>query len=209
VNPVAAGLVTDPAGYPLSGHREAIGRSRTEILDSQALLELFGEDHLSQMRTAYLDWVRSVAEAKWLELGLRELPWWADAADAEEIVGSNPRRPVETHDQRKLTEDRLPLDLSQIVLAICAVTEVQLVDLCSRKRQSEIAGVRWDIAAIAVGRYGHRICDLAAILSKNAGSVSRWLTEADRRQTSDPEYRTHLDHLEHIVVEVAVQNITM
>ena len=80
---------------------------------------------------------------------------------------------------------------------------------CSRKRQSEIAGVRWDLAAIAVGRYGHRICDLAAILNKNAGSVSRWLTEADRRQTSDPEYRTHLDHLEHKMVEVAVQNITM
>ena len=113
-----------------------------------------------------------------------------------------------TH-QRKLTEDRFPLDLSQIVRAICAVTAVQLVDLCSRKRQSEIAGVRWDLAAIAVGRYGHRICDLAAILNKNAGSVSRWLTEADRRQTSDPEYRTHLDHLEHKMVEVAVQNITM
>jgi len=209
LNPVAAGLVTDPASYPLSGHREAIGRSRTEILDSQALLELFDERHPSMMRTAYLDWVRAVAKEKWLEQGLRELPWWMDAADAEEIVGADPRRPVETYDQRKLTEDRFPLDLSQIVRAICAVTEVQLVDLCSRKRQSEIAGVRWDLTAIAVGRYGHRICDLAAILNKNAGSVSRWLTEADCRQASDSEYRTHLDHLERKMVEVAIQNITM
>jgi len=83
LNPVVAGLVSDPASYALSGHREAIGRSRTGILDSQALLELFGEDHPAQMRTAYLYWMRSVAEAKWLEQGLRELPWWIDAADAE------------------------------------------------------------------------------------------------------------------------------
>jgi hypothetical protein len=69
--------------------------------------------------------------------------------------------------------------------------------------------VRWDLAAIAVGRYGHRICDLAAALNKNAGSVSRWLTEADRRQASDSEYRTHLDHLECKIVELALQNITM
>jgi hypothetical protein len=196
LNPVAAGLVTDPADYPGSGHREALGRNTAKILDSHALLELFGEEDPVKMRSAYLCWVRSVAEAKWLEQGLRELPWWTDAADDEEIVGSDPRRPVETYDQRKLTEDRLPLDLSQIVRAMCSATGVKLVDLCSRKRRPEVSSTRWDVTAIAIGRYGHRICDLAEILKKNAGSVSRWLTEADHRQATDPEYRTHLDDLE-------------
>jgi len=209
LNPVAAGLVTDPADYALSGHREAIGRGRPGILDSQGLLELFGEEEPSRMRRAYLGWVRSVAEAKWLEQNLRELPWWTDASDADEIVGPDPRRPVETYDQQKLVEDRFPLDLPVIVDAICVLTGVRLTDLRSRKRRSEIANVRWDLAAIGVGRYGHRICDLAAILDKNAGSVSRWLTEADRRQASDSDYRTHLDHLEGRVVELALQNITM
>jgi len=209
LNPVAAGLVTDPADYALSGHREAIGQMRPQVLDSEALLELSGEEDPSLMRTAYLEWVRSVAEAKWLEMGLRELPWWTDASDAEEITAPDPRRPVETFDQRKMVEDRYPLDLSAIVNAICHITDVRLADLRSRKRRSEIANVRWDLAAIAVARYGHRVCDLAAILSKNAGSVSRWLTEAERRQASDPEYRTHLDHLERRVVHRAVQNITM
>jgi REP element-mobilizing transposase RayT len=96
-----------------------------------------------------------------------------------------------------------------IVDATCALAGVQLADLRSRKRRSEIANVRWDLAAIAVGRYGHRICDLAAILNKNPGSVSRWLTEADGRQATDADYRSHLDHLESRVVERALQNITM
>jgi REP element-mobilizing transposase RayT len=95
LNPVAAGLVTDPADYALSGHREAIGQMPPRILDSGAFLELFGEGDPSLMRKAYLRWVRYVAEAKWLEMGLRELPWWTDA-------GPDPRRPVETYDQRKL-----------------------------------------------------------------------------------------------------------
>ena len=89
------------------------------------------------------------------------------------------------------------------------VAPIGLADLRSRKRRSEIALVRWDLAALAVGRFGHRVCDLAVILNKNAGSVSRWLTEAERRQASDREYRTRLDCLERRVVDLAVQNITM
>jgi REP element-mobilizing transposase RayT len=209
LNPVAAGLVTDPADYALSGHREAIGQRRPRILDSGALVELFGEENPSLMRTAYLEWVRSVAEAKWLDMGLRELPWWTDASDAEEIVGPETRRHVETYDQRQLVEDRFPLDLSVIVDAICDLTGVRLADLRSRKRRSEIAEARWNLTAIAVGRYDHKVCDVAEVLSKNPGSVSRWLTEAGRRQASDPGYRTHLDHLERRVVDLAAQNITM
>lgn len=209
LNPVAAQLVTDPADYPLSGHREAIGRSCAGILDSRALLEVFGEEDPSRMRSAYLDHVRSVAEARWLDQGLHELPWWRDAEDAEEIADRDPRRPAETYDQRKLTDERLPLDLSDIVGAFCTIHEVELVDLRSRKRRSELAIVRRDLTAIAVGRYGHRICDLAEILKKNAGSVSRWLTEADRCQATDSGYQARLDHLERSMVEVAIQNITL
>ena len=209
LNPVAAGLVTDPADYALSGHREAIGTRRPRILASGALLELFGEEDPCLMRTAYLEWVRSVAEAKLLEMGLRELPWWTDASDAEEIVGPSPHRLVDTYDQRKLVEDRFSLDLSAIFDAICDPTGVRLADLRSRKRRSEIAKARRDLTAIAGGRYDHRVCDVAVILSKNAGSVSRWLTDAERRQISDPEYRAHLDHLERRVVDLAVQATTM
>jgi hypothetical protein len=37
LNPVAAGIVSDPAKYIMSGHREAIGRSRPMLLDVNGL----------------------------------------------------------------------------------------------------------------------------------------------------------------------------
>jgi hypothetical protein len=55
--------------------------------------------------------------------------------------------------------------------------------------------------AVAVGRFGHRVCDLAKLLRKNPGTVSRWLTEASRRSLSDPSYRTHLDILDSRIQE--------
>ena len=58
LNHVAAGLVTDPADYPLSGHREAIGSRPPSILDVKSLLEVFDATAPSLMRADYLNWVR-------------------------------------------------------------------------------------------------------------------------------------------------------
>ena len=179
LNPVAAGLVDDPADYELSGHREAIGRTPSNILDAPGLLELFDEEHPSKMRAAYMDWVRSIAEAKWLDHEVRELPWWKDANDAEEIAQPSASLPVETFDQQQVVENRPHLTLPEIVHAFSATAGVELVELSSRERRGEIARSRRDLTAVAVGRFGHRVCDLARILNKNSGTVSRWLTNAD------------------------------
>jgi REP element-mobilizing transposase RayT len=205
LNPVAAGLASDPADYRLSGHREAIGCTPPKILDTPSLLELFDEEEPSMMRKAYLDWVRSVAEAKWIGQELRELPWWREAKDEEEIVPPSAHLPVETHDQRRLVEDRPPLDLSQIVRAFCEITGVDPIELRSRRKHGAIARARLDLTAIAIGRFDHRVCDLANLLSKNPGSVSRWLTIVDRRLASEPSYRPELDQLEKRLTEKALE----
>jgi hypothetical protein len=157
------------------------------------------------MRKAYLDWVRSVAEAKWIGQELRELPWWREAKDEEEIVPPSAHLPVETHDQRRLVEDRPPLDLSQIVRAFCEITGVDPIELRSRRKHGAIARARLDLTAIAIGRFDHRVCDLANLLSKNPGSVSRWLTIVDRRLASEPSYRPELDQLEKRLTEKALE----
>ncbi len=64
-----------------------------------------------------------------------------------------------------------------------------------------------DLTAIAVGRFGHRVCDVARLLEKNPGTVSRWLTMADRRSLEDADYRAHLDKQDTKLAEPAKPKI--
>ena len=196
LNPVAAGIVTDPADYPLSGHREAIGSRAPTILDALSLLEVFDASDPALMRAEYLSWVRLVAEERWLDQGLKDLPWWQEAGDKEEIA--NPRRhtEAETYDQRKFGVDRMHVDLREILDRFERITGLTVVDLRSSKRGPVLPDGRVDLTAIAVGRFEHRVCDLAMLLRKNPGTVSRWLSKANRRMLLEPCYRAHLDSLD-------------
>ena len=61
LNPVAAGLVADPAEYALSGHREVTGRCRAHVIDRHAALRSFGSEHDPNPAEGYLRWVRNGA----------------------------------------------------------------------------------------------------------------------------------------------------
>jgi putative transposase len=203
LNPVAAGLVTDPAEYPLSGHREAIGSRPPTILDVKSLLEVFEASVPSLMRAEYLSWVRLVAEERWLDQGLSDLPWWQDAEDEDEIA--NPRRhaEAETYDQKRVNEDRVPVNLSELLERFEQITGMTALDLSSSRRGPVLPNGRIDLTAVAVGRFDHRVCDLTKVLCKNPGTVSRWLSKAERRSLHDPSYRSHLDDLDCRIQELS------
>jgi hypothetical protein len=74
-------------------------------------------------------------------------------------------------------------------------------DLRSSKRGPVLPSGRIDLTALAVGRFGHRVCDVAKLLRKNPGTVSRWLSKADSRSLHDPGYRKHLDDLDSRIQE--------
>jgi len=196
LNPVAAGLVADPADYRLSGHREVIGHRPAFLLDAKDLLELFGTPDPAEMRAEYLSWLRVVAEERWFHRGLAELPWWRDAENGEEIANPHRRGGVETYDQRAHEAERLQLDLDDLLERFEQVTGVTAADLGSAKRGPELPNWRVDLTAIVVGKYGHRVCDVAKALKKNPGTVSRWLTTADRKLLQELPYRSHLDDLD-------------
>jgi REP element-mobilizing transposase RayT len=196
LNPVAAGLVTDPADYHLSGHREAVGLRGAFILDVENLLGVFGTANPAEMRAEYLRWVRLVAEERRHENGLADLPWWKEASNQEEIANPHRHRGAETYDQRRATEDRVHIGLEELFDAFEHVTGMTVRDLRSTKRGPSLPSGRIDLTAIAVGRFGHRVCDVADRLKKNPGTVSRWFTKADRRSQYDPEYLSHLDDLD-------------
>jgi len=207
LNPVAAGLVADPADYPLSGHREAIARRAPFLLDVKDLLELFGTTDPAAMRAEYLTWLRLVANERWLDQGPTELPWWRDAEHEEEIANPHRHRGAETYDQRREENDRLFIDLDELLKRFEHVTGVSASDLRSTRRGPDLPNWRIDLTAIAVGRFGHRVCDVAKILEKNPGTVSRWLTKADSRLLQEPRYQAHLDDLDRRIQQLTTAKV--
>ena len=57
LNPVSAGLVSDPAGYPWSGHRELAGLAPPSLVDLRLALARFGTSP-EEARQGYLDMMR-------------------------------------------------------------------------------------------------------------------------------------------------------
>ncbi len=76
-------------------------------------------------------------------------------------------------------------------------------ELKSRSRSPAVANARALFAALAIERYGVSVTNVANLLGKNPGSVSRWLAQA-RAWLDEPSVCSQLDCIdEHIRTEHA------
>jgi REP element-mobilizing transposase RayT len=196
LNPVTAGLVKDPADYVYCGHRELIGACRPYIVDKFAALRSFSNTPTMSPAEDYLAWVRDVATAKWAERHLSELPWWTQAASDDEIADLQRHPTARSFDGRSLAENRVELALGKFVARMETVAGLSLADLSSRSRDPDLVRKRIELAALAIGRYRLRVCDIAALVRKHPNSVSKWLNKGLRLESSNPEFKARLDELD-------------
>ena len=196
LNPVAAGLVRDPADYRWSGHCELIGRGTNSLIDVSEALVSFGDDLASRQR-AYLRQIRFVQEARWLADGVRNLPWWKNVADDEQTV-EIPDAPAEA-----VWFDETPLHLEEpegLPLETFAEWfEDTVLDGASRLRsrcqRPRDAQLRRLFSVLAVMEMGYRNSDVSALLQRSPSSVSRWLSEGMALRSEDAEFKTQLVEL--------------
>ena len=80
LNPVAAGLVADPADHRASGHRELLGCSPVRLVDVDAALELFAGTR-RDARRVYLATLRGIQEKRLPGEAPGRLPWWQPEPD--------------------------------------------------------------------------------------------------------------------------------
>ncbi len=196
LNPVAAGIVTDPAEYVFSGHREVIGTCRPHVIDRQATLRSFGATYDVDPAEDYLCWVRAVAEARWAAQDVSALPWWAEAKHDDEIVDADRHPAATTFDGRKLAEERAKLELSEFTHRIESLSGHRLAELSSRTRSADQTDARIEFCTLAVGRYGLRVCDVSSLLCKHSNSVTKWLNRGLRRERDEPDFKSRLDQLD-------------
>jgi len=196
LNPVAAGLVEDPSEYVYSGHREIIGDCEPHLIDRPAALRGFGNSHGSRRAGRYLEWVRDIAEARWASQGISALPWWHQATNDDEIADPLRHPGARSFDGQILAEERLELDFGEFVAKLEELSSDMLTDLSSRSKNSDLVKRRVEFAALAVGRYGLRICDIATLLDKHPNSVTKWLNKGLRLERDASEFKTRIDNLD-------------
>jgi hypothetical protein len=193
---VAAAIVDDPADYVNSGHREIIGRSPSRLVDVSSVLVGFNDGITSDPRKRYLAWVRAVAEAKWFDQGLRELPWWKGARDVNEIVEPEDHPEASTFDGGTLDDNRPTVSIGDFVVHFEESTGHSMDRLSSPLRTSDLTEGRIEITMLAVTRFGLRSTELADVLRKHQSSLTRWLNLGLKQERDDKRFRDRINQLD-------------
>ena len=175
LNPVSARTVEDPAAHPWSGHSALIGKRQDRLMDVGSALVGFGET-LRDARKAYLEQIRLVAEARWIDAGVRRLPWWKNVSNDEQLIEEREADgAVDYRGEAFLESSLLRIGLEDAVNLVCEATGTSMADICGRSTSKVVAAARKASAIVAVDHLGHSVADVAHLLQKHPGSVSRWL----------------------------------
>jgi REP element-mobilizing transposase RayT len=206
LNPVAAGLVSDPVDYANSGHREIVGHRPTRLVDLSSVLIEFEDELGDGARDNYFKWIRNVAEAKWVDQGIEELPWWKSARDKDEIAAADEHPEAETYDGQSLNDDRIRCRLDEFVDLFERFTGRAIQDLASPLKTPALVEGRIELTLLGVSRYGVRSSDLAALLNKHPSSMSRWLNDGVSLERKDPTFLRRINHLDRQISAAARNN---
>lgn len=209
LNPVAAGIVNDPADYLQSGHREILGLRHPLLVDLPAIFAGYGSVTAAEGRREYLKWLCAVAEARWFAMDLQQLPWWAGASDTDEVVPLDKRSNAKTVDGLSLEENRPTLDFDDFLGRFELYSGHTLSVLSSPRRSTTLIQGRVELTLLAVNRYGFQSKVVAELLHKNRSSLTRWLNTGLRLQHQDPAFSDRINSLDHQIASPEVNNAAM
>jgi REP element-mobilizing transposase RayT len=206
LNPVAAGLVKDPAEHRNCGHGEILGLEPLRLVDLEELTRGFNDGFASDALRLYLSWIRDVAEARWVDQGFRELPWWKEARDLDEIADPERHPESRTFDDRSLDDDRVPLSIDEFGSFFEIHSGWELDDLSSMLKRPRLVRARIEYTILAVTRYGLRSTEAARLIRKHPTSVSRWIERGLADLRSSPSFRRRIDDLDRRISRSARTN---
>jgi len=196
LNPVAAGIVDDPAEYRWSGHQDLLGRRREPIVDVDEVLRVFGGTRRSA-RAAYVRRLKGAVEEEWIGEKPGRLPWWrlgrppkGEHEDPEDAVRERRKR------KRLGPEWRPDLDVDTFVTDVSEVLELDVDDLRSSSRSEELVDGRMLLMTLGVERYRLKVKALAENLRKSPDGMSQALARGIRKRAEDVEFRNKLGDLD-------------
>ena len=174
LNPVAAGLVDDPALYRWSGHSELLGLRKPDLVDVEEALLSFGSAP-GEARRRYLEFVRLYAETRNARAGIRNLPWWSTVTNDDETVAPTFGKRYQDFNGKAVSMDRPQVRLEELADSFCECLGIDFDELACRSTTRGVAEIRTIFASVAVEYFHHTSTEVATLLGKHPGSVSRYL----------------------------------
>lgn len=196
LNPVAAGIVEDPAEHRFCGHAEILGLQPLRLVDMEELALGFNDGVAGDARSLYLSWIRNVAEAIWIDQGVHELPWWKEARNLDEITVPEQHPESRTFDGQSPDDDRLTLRIEEFGSLFELHSGAKLDDLSSILKGPKLVRARVEFTILAVARYGFRSTEAARLIGKHPTSISRWVDRGLSDLKSRPNFRRRIDDLD-------------
>ncbi len=197
LNPVAAGLVDDPAQYRWSGHCELLGTKKPDLVDVEQALRSFGST-FREARSRYLEFVRIYAETRSARKGIRCLPWWSTVLNDDETVAPEFEKEYQDFDGKPFDIDRPNVALVSLSEYFSECLGVDFGELSCRSTTRRVANIRAMFAAIAIEYYHHPATEVASLLNKHPGSVSRYLDRGWQLRMTE-EFSALLKTIDHAI----------
>ena len=199
LNPVSAGLVTDPADYQFSGHAEVLRTNTCSLVDADSVLAAFG----GTARTARRRYVRALLGARdeeWRTELPGRLPWWM----------WDPDRPIKPADPsawvdelgRSTGLERPRVAARSFLAAACRALAVTPQQLASHSSERPLTRLRSLVVTLGVERWGQSTKRLADLVGRRADVVSRWVRWGGERRQTDEAFRLEFDALDESLATV-------
>jgi REP element-mobilizing transposase RayT len=197
LNPVTAGLVEDPTTYEWSGHQEIVSRYSRDLVDLDEVLMMYG-DSRRVARRSYVRSLNTTGAAVWVGEAPERLPWWLPVKDTP--VEPRERGVYVDYLGRSTAPERPRLSVEEYLDRACRALDMEVDQLAARRRDPELRELRELVAVLGVEKFEQRVREMAAVLKKNPGSVSRWVSTAAERRSTDPDFARRLKELDEIIL---------
>jgi REP element-mobilizing transposase RayT len=203
LNPVSAGVVSDPADYRWTGHRDLIGRGGKPIVAVDEVLVQFGETRRTA-RARYVRALKGTSDEAWVGEQPGRLPWWRSPKREEHETP----QPVSNKAYvdvlgRSTGLQRPAMTVEDFVALGTEFLGVSVDDLTDRGRSPEVVRTRELLATLGVERYGLKVKALARVMNKSPETVSRCISRGCQLRRADDEFKATFDGLDRVLARGA------
>ncbi len=199
LNPVLAGLVSNPADHVFSGHREIVKRISKPLIDIDETLLCFGQTERSARR-AYLAAIRH---------GCREAGRVPEKEAATDRIWLHRDRDLDPDDSspyvdvlgRSTGPERPELTAAEFLDACAAILDIEVEKLASRSRRPAMVEARRLMVTLGRERWRQSTKELASVLEKSADTVSYLTREGIRLRLEDEAFARRFKALDAAMIE--------